>query len=218
MSRWAGRPARPVAPIPVAVMIIAIWWLVAHNGGSGWVQLLGDLVFGALCIGVLGPWLVVTRAKLEVRSAPADGVAGMPVEIRVDAGTRLRVRPVDPPGDEVFVGPARQKGVVDDRVTVLPVGRGVHDTVTLDIASAAPFAVQWWTRRVQLPLPSTLHVAPRRGRPPATVDEPPRRTSERSGTSRGPTWGCPVERAPTSRVTAGASCTGGRRRTPGSSW
>jgi uncharacterized protein (DUF58 family) len=154
-----------VAPILVAVMIIAIWWLVAHNGGSGWVQLLGDLVFGALCIGVLGPWLVVTWAHLEVRSTPADGVAGLPVEIRVDAGTRLRVRPVDPPGDEVFVGPARQKGAVDDRVVVVPIGRGVHDTVTLDIASAAPFAVQWWTRRLRLPLPSTLHVAPRRGRP-----------------------------------------------------
>ena len=164
MSRWA-RPARPVAPIFVAVVIVGLWWLVAHNGGSGWVQFLGDLVFGALCIGVLGPWLVVTRARLTVRGAPSDGVAGLPVDIRVDAGSRLRIRPVDPPGDEVFVGPARQKGAVDDRVTVVPVRRGVRDTVTVDIASAAPFALQWWTRRVQLPLPSTLHVSPRRGRP-----------------------------------------------------
>ncbi len=149
----------------VAVMIIAIWWLVAHNGGSGWVQLLGDLVFGVLCIGILGPGLVVTRAKVEVRSAPADGVAGLPVVIRVASGSRLRIRPVEPPGDEVFVGPVRHKGAVDDRVTVVPVRRGVRDTVMLDIASAAPFALQWWTRRVQLALPSTLHVSPRRGRP-----------------------------------------------------
>jgi uncharacterized protein (DUF58 family) len=140
-----------VAPIFVAVVIVALWWLVAHNGGSGWVQFLGDLVFGALCIGVLGPWLVVTRARLTVRGAPSDGVAGLPVDIRVDAGSRLRIRPVDPPGDEVFVGPARQKGAVDDRVTVVPVRRGVRDTVTVDIASAAPFALQWWTRRRQQP-------------------------------------------------------------------
>jgi uncharacterized protein (DUF58 family) len=163
-----------VAPIAAAVMIIAIWWLVAHNGGSGWVQFLGDLVFGALCIGVLGPWLVVTRARIEVRSAPADGIAGMPVEIRVRAGSRMRVRPVEPPGDEVFVGPLRRKGGVDDRVTVVPARRGVHDTVTLDVASAAPFGVQWWTRRMRLPVPSTLHVSPRRGRPrppPATPQE-----------------------------------------------
>ncbi len=169
MSRWA-RPARPVAPIAVALMIIAIWWLVAHNGGSGWVQFLGDLVFGALFIGIFGPWAVVTRAKVRVRSAPGDAVAGSPVDIRVEAGSRLRIRPVEPPGAEVFVGPVGRKGTVDDLVTVMPVRRGVRDTVTLDIASAAPFALQWWTRRVQLPLPSTLHVSPRRGRsrPPST--------------------------------------------------
>ncbi len=164
MSRWA-RPARPVTPIAVAAMIIGIWWLVAHNGGSGWVQILGDLVFGALCIGIFGPLLVVARAKVEVRSAPADAVAGIPVEIRVEAGSRLRVRPVEPPGNEVFVGPVGQKGSVDDRVTVVPVRRGVRDTVTLDVASAAPFALQWWTRRVQVPLPCALHVSPRRGHP-----------------------------------------------------
>lgn len=164
MSRWA-RPARPVAPIAVAFMIIAIWWLVAHNGGSGWVQFLGDLVFGALFIGIFGPWAVVTRAKVRLRSAPADGVAGNPVDIRVEAGSRLRIRPVEPPGAEVFVGPVGRKGSVDDLVTVVPLRRGVRDTVTLDIASAAPFALQWWTRRVQLPLPSVLHVSPRCGRP-----------------------------------------------------
>ncbi len=48
---------------------------------------------------------------------------------------------------------------------LLPPCRGVHETVTLDIATAAPFALQWWTRRVVLPLPAALHVAPRRGRP-----------------------------------------------------
>jgi uncharacterized protein (DUF58 family) len=146
-------------------MIIATWWLVAHNGGSGWVQFLGDLVFGALFIGIFGPWVVVARAKVGVRSAPADGVAGNPVEIRVEAGSRLRIRPVDPPGAEVFVGPVGRRGSVDDLVTLVPVRRGVRETVTLDIASAAPFALQWWTRRVQLPLPSVLHVSPRCGRP-----------------------------------------------------
>ncbi len=164
MSRWA-RPARPVAPIVAAAMIITLWWLVAHNAGAGWVQVLGDLVFGTLFIGIVGPWLVVSRARIEVRSAPADGIAGLPVDLLVEAGTRLRVRPVEPPGHEVFVGPSGRKGAVDDQVTLTPVRRGLHGAVTLDIASAAPFALQWWTRRVRLPLPSELHVSPRRGHP-----------------------------------------------------
>ena len=171
MSRWA-RPARPLAPIAVAIAIIAVWWLVAHNGGAGWVQFLGDLVFGALCIGILGPWVAVTRARIAVRTAPGDAIAGMPVDVCVAVRTRLRVRPVEPPGPEAFVGPVGRRGSVDDLITLLPVRHGVHGTMTLDIASAAPFALQWWSRRVHLPLPAELHVSPRCG-PPAPV-----RTSE----------------------------------------
>jgi uncharacterized protein (DUF58 family) len=164
MSAWV-RPARPVAPIAAALAILGIWWFVAHNGGSGWVQALGDVVFGTLAVGILGPAVVVACAKIRVTDVPVDGIAGMPTEIRMEASTRLRIRPLDPPGRETFVGPVGRSRSPDDRISLLPAGRGVHQTVTLDLASAAPFALQWWTRRVVLPLPSVLHVAPRRGRP-----------------------------------------------------
>jgi uncharacterized protein (DUF58 family) len=164
VSRWA-RPARPVAPMAVAATIVALWWLVAHNAGAGWVQLLGDLVFGVLLIGIVGPSLVVTRASLEVIAAPADAVAGMGVDVLVKASTRLRIRPVGPSGPEVFVGPVGRRGSVGERVTVVPERRGVYAGVTLDIASAAPFALQWWSRRVRLALPSELYVSPRCGSP-----------------------------------------------------
>ena len=72
---------------------------------------------------------------------------------------------MEPPGDEVFVGPAGRRGSSDDRVTLRPTRHGVHASLTLDVASAAPFALQWWTRRVQVPFPAALHVSPRRGRP-----------------------------------------------------
>ncbi len=169
MSRWA-RPARPRAPMVAGVLVIGLWWLVAHNAGSGWVQVMGDLVFGVLLIGILGPFVVVTRARVCVRSAPGDGSAGLPVQLSVDSRSRVRVRPVVPPGPEVFVGPRGRRGAADEVVTVLPVRRGVHDTVEVDIESAAPFALQWWTRRVRLPLPSALHVSPRCGHaPPAQL-------------------------------------------------
>ncbi len=164
MNRWA-RPARPVTPIAVSVGILGIWWLVAHNGGSGWVQALGDFVFGTLTIGILGPGIVLSRSRLVVISAPSQSTAGLPAEIRLSSSTRLRVRPVTPPGKEAFIGPAGRHRLPDDVIDFLPPHRGVHETVTLDIATAAPFALQWWTRRVVLPLPSTLYVAPQRGRP-----------------------------------------------------
>jgi uncharacterized protein (DUF58 family) len=164
MSRWP-RPARPVAPIAVAVAILGIWWLVAHNGGSGWVQALGDIVFGTLVIGILGPGVVLARARVRVVDAPLHATAGLPAQMRLDASTRLRVRPVTPLGEEDFVGPVGGHRPPEDHISLLPTRRGVHETVTLDIATAAPFALQWWTRRVVLPLPAALHVAPRRGRP-----------------------------------------------------
>ena len=162
MRGWA-RPARPVAPIAVAVMIVGVWWLVAHNGGAGWVQLLGDVVFGTLLIGVVGPCVVVSRARVVIRSAPGDGVAGLPLEVGVEARTRLRVRAVAPPGLEAFVGPVGRGRPAGDRITLVPLRRGVHEAVTFDVASAAPFALQWWTRRVRVPLPHALHVSPRVG-------------------------------------------------------
>jgi uncharacterized protein (DUF58 family) len=176
VSHWA-RPARPWAPMVAGVLIIALWWLVAHNAGSGWVQLLGDLVFGALLIGIVGPFVVASRARVSVRSAPGDGSAGLPLEVQVRSRSRVRVRPVDPPGPEAFVGPAGRRGGADGVVTLQPARRGVHDAVILDVASAAPFALQWWTKRVRLPLPAVLHVAPRRGRPQPV----PRRPDEGTG-------------------------------------
>jgi uncharacterized protein (DUF58 family) len=164
MSRWA-RPSRNAAPVAVATGILGIWWLVAHNGGSGWVQALGDVVFGTLFIGIFGPSVVLTFAKVRIASAPVDGVAGTPVDMRFAASTRLRICARPPFEGEAFVGPVGRRHAPESGVPLLPVRRGVHDSVTLDIATAAPFALQWWTRRVELRLPSTLYVAPRRGRP-----------------------------------------------------
>jgi len=177
MSRWA-RPARPRSPIAVALLILGIWWLVAHNGGSGWVQALGDLVFGALVIGILGPAVVLARAKVRIVGSPTDSTAGLPVEMRLEVSTRLRVRPARPPGKEGFVGAAGKSRSCDDRISLLPTERGVHEMVTLDIATAAPFALQWWTRRVVLPLPVVLHVAPRKGCPESPWSRPHEETGE----------------------------------------
>ena len=125
MSRWA-RPARPVAPIAVAAAILAIWWLVAHNGGSGWVQALGDIVFGTLVIGILGPGLVLARARVKVIDAPLHGTAGESAVLHLEASTRLRVRPVIPPGEEALVGPVGGRRPPEEQVSLLPPHRGVH--------------------------------------------------------------------------------------------
>ena len=213
VSRRA-RPARPLAPMAAAVVIIGLWWLVAHNAGSGWVQVLGDLVFGALLIGILGPYLAVRRARITVRSAPGDGVAGAPVALRVDASARVRIRPVEPPGPEVFVGPGGRRGVADDTVTLVPVRRGVHATVDTStsrpprrsLCSGGPSGWSWRCRRRSTSRPA----AAGRSRPASGPTKEPARWS----TGPAPTRACPAAPARTRPATAGVSCIGGRRRTP----
>ncbi|HEY1443389.1 MAG TPA: DUF58 domain-containing protein [Acidimicrobiales bacterium] len=148
--------------------VVGIWWLVAHNGGAGWVQFVGDLVFGALIVGVVGPGVVVSRARIQVCQAPPDGVTGLPVEVRVVASGRMRVRPIDPAGEETLLRRSRS-GSGSQTLRIVPPRRGVYRELTLDVASGAPFALQWWHRRVTVELPQDLLVAPRRGR-----SDPPR--------------------------------------------
>ena len=50
--------------------------------------------------------------------------------------------------------------------------------MTLDMATAAPFCLQWWTRRVVIPLPTVLHVAPRCGAPIALPAPPNEHTGD----------------------------------------
>lgn len=162
MKGWP-HPSKPLAPVAVAVAILATWWLVAHNSGAGWVQVLGDMVLGILVVGIAGPAVVLARVRVNVVSSPSDTTAGLPSDVRLEASTRLMARPVEPSGPETFVGPGRdhQEGAV--AVTLIPSRRGVHEHLVVDISTAAPFALQWWTRRVRLLLPSAIYVAPRMG-------------------------------------------------------
>jgi uncharacterized protein (DUF58 family) len=154
--------------------------VVAHNSGAGWVQALGDVVAGALLLGLLGPALVLARTRLRVTAVPNDGAAGQPSEIAVEASSRVRLSPVYPTGPPGFVGPAHGRAPADgEPLTLVPRRRGVVSSVTVDVASAAPFGLMWWTRRVRLTLPSELHIGPKLG-PAITL---PRQEDDRSGDS-----------------------------------
>jgi len=52
-------------------------------------------------------------------------------------------------------------------------------SITVDVASAAPFGLLWWKRRLRLDLPSELHIGPKLG----SAVELPRQEDDRSGDS-----------------------------------
>ncbi len=179
------RPVHPVVPLVSCGGVLLAWWLVAHNSGAGWVQAVGDVLAGILAVGLVAPAVVAARATVEVVAVPSDGTAGLPLELVARSGTRLRVKPLVPPGPETFVGPHRAPAGDRSRsafggaalhdggtgepgtepVTLLPRYRGVHDRVALEVATAAPFGLLWWRKTVVVDLPRSLHIGPRLGRP-----------------------------------------------------
>lgn len=154
------RPVRPRGPIPASVAIVLGWWVVAHSSGQGWVQVLGDVVAAGMLVGLVGPWFLLRRARVRAVAVPSDGAVGSPFEVAVESSRAVRMTPVDPPGPEAY-GAA---------MVMIPVRRGVVRSVTAEVACAAPFGLQWWSRRIRLDLPAPVFVAPRRG--PAAPLEP----------------------------------------------
>jgi uncharacterized protein (DUF58 family) len=118
-----------------------------------------------LLVGLLAPGRAVAKTRVLVVSAPIDAVVGEPVELSVVASARVRIRPVSPEGITRFVGPrgaARDSRETDvPTVRVVPARRGILNSVTVDVASAAPFGLVWWSRRTTLALPVEVCVAPR---------------------------------------------------------
>lgn len=175
------RPVRPVVPLVSCALVLLAWGLVAHNSGAGWVQAVGDVLAGILAVGLVAPAVVAARAWLAIVEAPSDATSGLPVELVATANTRLRVKPLSPPGPESFVGPhsaragagAQRHTVVGTdggveragAITLLPTHRGVHDRVVLELATAAPFGLLWWRKTAVVELPRLLHVGPRLGVP-----------------------------------------------------
>jgi uncharacterized protein (DUF58 family) len=164
-------------PLVVTPAILGAWWAVAHDSGAGWMQALGDVVFGMLLVGIVGPGVVLWRTKLIVVRTPVDAVAGQEAEIFIDASSRVRVRGVDPVAAEAFLGPVGRGGRRSDQLTLIPEHRGAYEYLVCDVASAAPFGLQWWTKRVDLPLATPLLVAPRSGE----AGVPQRRASDVEG-------------------------------------
>ncbi len=161
------RRTRPVAwltPVTGSVVAVLAWGAVAHSSGSGWVQAVGALLAAVLAIGIVAPAVPARRASVTCTSSPSDSQAGRGATLTLTASGPIRITPRAPAGAPArAVGPARGSRSVE--VTVTPDRRGVHRRVRLELASCAPFGLQWWAREVEVALPRPWHVAPRTGDP-----------------------------------------------------
>ncbi len=169
-SRTMPRPRHPAGPIGLSAIVLALWEIVAHNSGSGWVQLLGALLAGALLVGLVGPGIALLKLRVACTWCPPDATAGEPVDLSMALSGRCQVEPLDPRGRpcsaDAELGAVGTSGGPPEAACTLrlvPEHRGVYDSIACEVESAFPFGLMWWRCRVQVSLPNRLHVAPRIG-------------------------------------------------------
>lgn len=149
-------------PVTASVTTLLIWSGVAHSSGSGWVQAVGATLAAVLVTGLVAPFFPARRAAVTCVACPSDTTAGSPTGLTMVASGPIRIRPLRPTGPETTAaGVARGRRAVS--VSVAPDRRGVIESVTVEVASSAPFGLLWWAREMVVPLPRPLHVAPRLG-------------------------------------------------------
>lgn len=184
------RPLNMSGPVVASVVTLVAWGAMAHSSGSGWVQVIGAVLGAVLLVGLVAPATVLARTEARVTVAPVDATVGEPLQLELVSSSRVRVRPVDPPGREGFCGPRSEPPVhasilssvrhaqdtagdppaeipsegaklSEDALTIVPERRGVLLSITVDVASAAPFGLLWWSKRTTLALPTEVCVAPK---------------------------------------------------------
>jgi uncharacterized protein (DUF58 family) len=131
---------------------------IARTTGAGWVVVLICSIVGCLVVALAGPLASIGRVKVSV-VAPRDGTVGRPLVMELAVprgGFGLKVRATDPRGEWTTVEPPAVGEVV-----VTPVRRGVFQQVEVEVEAGGPLGLVRWRRRLGVPLPVPMEVAPR---------------------------------------------------------
>ncbi|MGD0944082.1 MAG: DUF58 domain-containing protein [Acidimicrobiales bacterium] len=154
--RHLALPERALGPVAGTALLLFVWAGVAHASGSGWVQTVGAAVAGLLLLGLVAPAFVAPGLTVVCEMSPTDADAGSAIELDVVGNRSMRCTPRSAGGAPVFL--TRR---IPARLVIVPPRRGVVSTVTIRLATAAPFGLLWWSRDQVLELARPLYVAPR---------------------------------------------------------
>lgn len=164
------RPRRWLSQLTASIGLLLVWGAVAHASGSGWVQALAALAAGVAAVGLLGPFFALRRLEVEVEAVPEQASRGESCQVRLRASSSCRLTPLRPLGKPVDL-----PGGAPVELELLPEHRGVLRAIDVEVSSAAPFGLLWWSSRRRLDLGRLLVVMPARapsGRRPDEGEHP----------------------------------------------
>jgi uncharacterized protein (DUF58 family) len=171
-------------------------YFAARTTGAGWLLVILCALAGVLFVGCVWPRIGLARVRIAA-GALHDATVGEPfvLTLRVTrAGLGVRILPASLAGQ-----PTAAVGDTETTTEVVPDRRGVIDTIQVELASAAPFGLVWWRRRMTVDIDRAIEIAPRAG--DTNLPSPP--------------GGALGDVAPTSAGTGGDQVRGVRDYTPG---
>lgn len=154
MPRPANLPRPALCLGAVALALFGI----ARTTGSGWLIVLLTGIGSVVALAAVLPLFSLRSLTLEA-SALRDATVGRRTELTVDvrggAGRLAKLRIVGFDGTWTgVVTPAA------GQLPVVPVRRGVHTSVVVEVRSAAPFGLVWWRHTIEVALPRPWDIGP----------------------------------------------------------
>ena len=167
-ARGATRGAYVIGAIAAAI------YFAARTTGAGWLMVILCGLAAVLIVGIAWPRVALSRVRIDA-AGPPDATVGQSTPVTLTArrvGLGVRLRPIDPPGETTSALDATPAPTL-----VTPARRGLLQSIVVEAASAAPFGLVWWRRRITARVRGPVEVAPRRDPRQA----PPPATQETSG-------------------------------------
>lgn len=164
--RTLPAPAR-VSRSALALGVVALCLFgIARTTGSGWLIVVLTGIASVVGLAAVLPPFALARVTVRVEP-PRDATVGRPTSIAVDVGGPAIALTLRLEG----FGQAWSGAVVPVRghLDAVPQHRGVFDTATVEIRSAAPLGLVCWRRRLVVALARPIDVGPQ----PLAVDATP---------------------------------------------
>jgi uncharacterized protein (DUF58 family) len=172
------RPAAVTRPaLSLAAVTLAMFG-IARTTGSGWLIVVLTGIGTVVGLAAVLPAFALRRVSVGVE-APRDATVGRLADFPVELGGGnhpLKLRLLGFEADwSGAIAPCT------GTLAAAPTRRGVAKSITLEVRSAAPIGLVWWSRRVTVELTRPLEVGPR----PAIVAAPTPTTGDELGHEAG---------------------------------
>lgn len=152
------KPRHALGPVAATIFSLLAWTGIAHSSGSGWVQAVGALLGGFLLVGLFAPFFAVRGIRVLVIESPSDAIVGEPITVKLKLSAPAEIRLLMSSNRAQILNPRTN---ID--LTVVPTFRGEVSHFLVEVASAFPFGLLWWTKLMVLTLPRSMLLAPKPG-------------------------------------------------------